>query len=167
VVTGPISKEAVNMAGHQYAGHTEIFAEYTGTKNFGMLLCGGGLRVIHVTTHVSLRQACDLITRERVLKTIVLAARALKLLGKEGGKIAMAGLNPHCSENGLFGSEEEKEITPAVRAARAEGLNVKSPIPAGYGFCEGSGRPVRYSSGHVPRPGPHPFKAFGFQNGLR
>jgi 4-hydroxythreonine-4-phosphate dehydrogenase len=156
VVTGPINKEAVNLAGHHYAGHTEIFAEYTGTKDYAMLLSGGGLNVIHVTTHVSLREACDLITRERVLNTIRLADQALRLMGRERRRIAVAGFNPHASENGLFGDQEERAIIPAVKDALAEGLDVTGPIPPDTVFVKALGGQadivvaMYHDQGHIP-----------------
>ncbi len=127
VITAPISKESINMAGHHYSGHTEIFAEYTGTRDYAMLLASGNLRVIHVTTHCALIEACRLIRRERVLKVIKLADRACKMLGIEKPKIGVAGLNPHCSENGLFGTEEASEIIPAIQQAQCEGIDVQGP----------------------------------------
>lgn len=127
VITAPISKESINMAGHPYSGHTEIFAEYTNTKDYAMLLASGNLRVIHVTTHCALIEACRLIRKERVLKVIKLANQACKMLGIENPKIGVAGLNPHCSENGLFGTEEASEIIPAIHAAKKEGMNVQGP----------------------------------------
>lgn len=127
VITAPISKESINMAGHPYSGHTEIFAEYTGTKDYAMLLASGNLRVIHVTTHCALIEACRLIRKERVLKVIKLANIACKMLGIEKPKIGVAGLNPHCSENGLFGTEEASEIIPAINKAKNEGINVQGP----------------------------------------
>lgn len=127
VITAPISKESINMAGHHYSGHTEIFAEYTGTKDYAMLLASGNLRVIHVTTHCALIEACRLIRKERVLKVIKLADKACKMLGIEKPKIGVAGLNPHCSENGLFGTEEASEIIPAIHQAQDEGINVQGP----------------------------------------
>ena len=127
VITAPISKESINMAGHHYSGHTEIFAEYTGTKDFAMLLASDNLRVIHVTTHCALIEACRLIRKERVLKVIELANKACKMLGIENPKIGVAGLNPHCSENGLFGTEEASEIIPAVQMAQSQGIDVKGP----------------------------------------
>ena len=156
VVTGPINKEAINLAGHHYAGHTEIFADYTKTKDYGMLLSGGGLNVIHVTTHVSMREACDLITKERVLKTIHLADRALELMGKKSGRIAVAGFNPHSSENGLFGHEEENEIIPAIETARAQGLDVSGPVPPDTVFVKAMGGQfdlvvaMYHDQGHIP-----------------
>jgi len=128
-VTGPINKEAINLAGFHYSGHTEIYADLTHTKDYGMLLIGDRLKVIHCTTHVSMRQACDLITRERVHTVIRLADEGLKLLDYEHPKIAVAGLNAHCSENGLFGDEEAKAIIPAIEQAKAEGIDADGPVP--------------------------------------
>lgn len=127
VITAPISKESINMAGHHYSGHTEIFAEYTNTKDYAMLLASDNLRVIHVTTHCALIEACRLIRKERVLKVIELANKACKMLGIESPKIGVAGLNPHCSENGLFGTEEASEIIPAIHAAQNQGIDVQGP----------------------------------------
>ncbi len=127
VITAPISKESINMAGHPYSGHTEIFAEYTDTKDYAMLLASDNLRVIHVTTHCALIEACRLIRKERVLKVIRFADKACKMLGIETPKIGVAGLNPHCSENGLFGTEEASEIIPAIHEAQSEGIDVKGP----------------------------------------
>lgn len=127
VITAPISKESLNMAGHAYSGHTEIFADYTGTKDFAMLLASKHLRVIHVSTHCSLREACDRVKKERVLKVIKLAQEGMNQLGYINPKIGVAGLNPHCSENGLFGTEEEKEILPAIEEAKALGIDVTGP----------------------------------------
>lgn len=127
VITAPISKESINMAGHSYSGHTEIFAEYTNTKDYAMLLASDNLRVIHVTTHCALIEACRLIREERVLKVIRLANNACKMLGIKKPKIGVAGLNPHCSENGLFGTEEASEIIPAIQMAQNEGIDVRGP----------------------------------------
>jgi 4-hydroxythreonine-4-phosphate dehydrogenase len=156
VVTGPINKEAINLAGRHYAGHTEIFADYTHTRNYGMLLSGGGLNVIHVTTHVSMREACDRITRDRVLDVIHLADLALKLMGKEPRRIGVAGFNAHASENGLFGDEEAKGIIPAIEAARAEGLDVTGPVPPDTVFVKALGGQfdvvvaMYHDQGHIP-----------------
>ncbi len=127
VVTAPISKESINMAGYRYSGHTEIFAEYTGTKDFAMLLASRTLHVIHVSTHCSLREACDRVKKERVLDVIRLAQEGMRQLGYSHPRIVVAGLNPHCSENGLFGTEEEREILPAIDEALKEGINVSGP----------------------------------------
>lgn len=127
VVTAPINKESINMAGHRYSGHTEIFAEYTGTKDFAMLLASKTLHVIHVSTHCSLREACDRVKKDRVLEVIKLAQKGMQRLGYKNPKIGVSGLNPHCSENGLFGTEEEYEILPAIEEAKREGIDVTGP----------------------------------------
>lgn len=129
VITAPISKESINMAGHHYSGHTEIFAEYTGTKDYAMLLASDKLRVIHVTTHCALIEACRLIRKERVLTVIKLADKGCRMLGITNPRIGVAGLNPHCSEDGLFGTEEASEIIPAVQEAKKIGINVTGPEP--------------------------------------
>lgn len=155
VVTGPLNKEALHLAGHNYAGHTEIFADLTGTKDYAMLLVGGGLRVIHVTTHLALRQACERIKKARVLRVIELAASTLARMNLPV-KIAVAGLNPHASENGLFGSEEENEIIPAINEARARGIDAVGPVPPDTVFVKA--RAGEYSmvvamyhdQGHIP-----------------
>jgi 4-hydroxythreonine-4-phosphate dehydrogenase len=129
VVTAPISKEALKLGGFPWPGHTEMLAEFTGAKEYAMMLQGGHLRVILVTIHTALRNVPDLIRRERVLKTIRLAQQACKMLGMDRPAIAVAGLNPHGGESGIIGREEEDEILPAVLEARAEGLNVLGPYP--------------------------------------
>lgn len=156
VVTGPINKESINLAGYHYSGHTEILADLTGTKDYAMLLTGGNLRVIHVTTHVSMRRACDLITEQRVYTVIRLAKRAMELLGKPNGKIGVAGFNAHCSENGLFGDEEEKAIIPAIRRAQAEGVCVDGPVPPDTVFVKAQAGQydvvvaMYHDQGHIP-----------------
>ncbi len=128
VVTAPLNKEAIHLAGHKYAGHTEIFGAYTHGPSYAMLLWSEKLKAIHVSTHVSLRQACDACTKERVLTVIHLADETLRKAGYEKPRIAVAGLNPHAGENGLFGTEELEHILPAVEAAKAEGLDVEGPV---------------------------------------
>lgn len=156
VVTAPISKESLHMAGYQYSGHTEIFADYTGTKDFAMLLASKSLHVIHVSTHVSLREACDRVKKDRVLKVIQLADRGMRELGYSTPRIVVAGLNPHCSEQGLFGTEEEKEIKPAIEAAREMGLRVEGPEPPDTVFvkCQGGQYDIvvamYHDQGHIP-----------------
>src|SRR6185436_2150635 len=116
-VTGPINKKSINEAGHHFAGHTEIYAHYTGTRKYAMLLVEDNINVIHVSTHVSLRQACDLVKKERILEVIDLLRKGLIRLGKTNLKIGVAGLNPHAGDNGLFGNEDVDEIIPAVKEA--------------------------------------------------
>lgn len=128
VVTAPLNKEALHMGGHNYDGHTEIFATLTNTKNYAMMFYGP-LKIMHVSTHCSLREACDRATKERVLICIRLMNDALKKTGISAPHIAVAGLNPHAGEHGLFGTEEIEELIPAVEAAEAEGIRVSGPIP--------------------------------------
>lgn len=156
VVTGPINKEAINLAGHHYSGHTEIFGDYTKTKNFTMLLTGGALKVVHVTTHCSMREACDRIKKDRVLAVIKLAHEGLSLLGCKNPRIGVAGLNAHSSENGMFGNEEAQEIIPAIEEARAMGLDVDGPVPPDTVFvkCQAGQYDVvvamYHDQGHIP-----------------
>jgi 4-hydroxythreonine-4-phosphate dehydrogenase len=158
VVTGPINKESINLAGHHYSGHTEIFAEYTNTKAYGMLLITPKLRVIHVTTHVSIRDACDIVrdNPQKVVRAIELAHEAMLQLGFERPKIGVAGLNAHCSENGLFGDEEEKSIIPAINECRARGMNVDGPVPPDTVFVKAMAGlydvvvAMYHDQGHIP-----------------
>ena len=129
VVTAPLNKAAMNLAGYHYAGHTELLAERTRAGKVSMLLVGPKLRVVHVSTHVALEEAIRRVTPERVGEVIDLAWRSCSALGIAQPRIAIAGLNPHASEGGLFGNQEENGIMPAVRAARARGLNVSDPLP--------------------------------------
>lgn len=155
-VTNPLNKEAMNAAGHHYAGHTEIYADLTGTEKYTMMLADGNLRVVHVSTHVSLREACDRATKERVLDVIRIADQACKNLGIAEPRIAVAGLNPHCGENGLFGQEEIKEINPAVTAAQAEGIKAYGSLPADTVFSKANGGmydivvAMYHDQGHIP-----------------
>lgn len=156
VITAPINKEALHLGGHAYSGHTEIFADYTNTRDYAMLLASGNLRVIHVSTHVALREACNRVKKERVLKVIRLAHEGMRLLGYQNPVIGVAGLNPHCSENGLFGHEEAEEIIPAVEAARAEGMNVVGPEAPDTVFVKAMGGKfdivvaMYHDQGHIP-----------------
>jgi 4-phospho-D-threonate 3-dehydrogenase / 4-phospho-D-erythronate 3-dehydrogenase len=155
-VTNPLNKEALNLAGHHFAGHTEIYGQLTNTSKFSMMLADGDLRVVHVSTHVSLRQACDLVKKERVLDVINIAHHACLNLGIENPRIAVAGLNPHCGENGLFGTEEIDEIIPAIEVAKSEGINVFGPLPADTVFSKARGGMydivvvMYHDQGHIP-----------------
>lgn len=156
IVTAPINKEALSAAGMPHTGHTEILARLSDTQDFAMLLMGRELRVIHVTTHVSLRRVPDLVTRERVLKTIRLARRTMADLGQSRARIAVAGLNPHAGEDGLFGDEEQTAIVPAIEAARREGMTVVGPLPADTLFSRARGGEfdivvaMYHDQGHIP-----------------
>jgi len=130
IVTAPINKEALNAAGHHYDGHTGMLAALTGQKSAFMLLASERLKVIHVSTHVSLKTAIDRATPERILATIRAGNEHLKRVGYERPRIAIAGINPHCGENGLFGTEDDVQVAPAVAMARAEGIDVVGPISA-------------------------------------
>ncbi len=163
IVTAPVNKEALAAAGVRHSGHTEILAELSHTRDYAMLLMGKELRVIHVTTHVALRRVPDLVTRDRVLTTIRLAQRTMEGLGKPRARIAVAGLNPHAGEDGLFGDEEKREIVPAITAARREGMTVIGPIPADTLFSRARGGEfdivvaMYHDQGHIP------VKTLGFE----
>jgi len=156
ITTAPISKEAINMAGYNYAGHTELLAHLTGTKDYAMMLIAGSLRVIHVTTHVPFSEVSRLIKKGKVYRTIKLAHEIMQRLGIQNPRIAVAGLNPHCGEDGLFGREEIDEIVPAVESARREGLKVAGPIPGDTVFVRAKGGEfdivvaMYHDQGHIP-----------------
>lgn len=128
VVTAPLNKESLHLGGHNFDGHTEIFATLTNTDKYAMMLWSEKLKVIHVSTHVSLREACDRVKKSRVIDTIILADSNLKKMGIKNPKIAVAGLNPHAGESGIFGDEEILEIFPAVNEAKKLGIDVEGPI---------------------------------------
>ena len=129
IVTAPINKEALRLADIHYPGHTEILADFSGTKDFAMMVMNADLRIILVTIHVSLREAIEQLTIESELTVIRLAHRAMTQLGIARPRIAVAGLNPHAGEHGLFGSEDEAIIRPAIQQAQAEGIEVSGPWP--------------------------------------
>ena len=129
IVTAPLNKEAMQRAGFHWAGHTELLAEHTGSGKVTMMLTNREMRVLHVSTHVSLREAIERVTRPRVLEVIHLAQQGISSLGIARPRIAVAGLNPHAGESGLFGREEIEIVTPAIEQARAEGLEVVGPLP--------------------------------------
>jgi 4-phospho-D-threonate 3-dehydrogenase / 4-phospho-D-erythronate 3-dehydrogenase len=167
-VTAPINKESIHMAGKHFSGHTEIYAHYTGTKKYAMLLVHENLRVIHATTHVSLRQACDLVKKDRILEVIQLLHDACLNFGIPNPRIGVAGLNPHSSDNGLFGWEEEKEIIPAIEEAQTRGYMAEGPIPSDTLFAKAIGGQydgcvaMYHDQGHIP------FKMTGFKwNGTK
>ena len=157
-VTNAINKEAINMAGHHYSGHTEIYAHYTNTYKYTMMLAHEELRVVHVSTHVSLRQACDLVKKDRVLEVIRIAYEGCQALGIKNPRIGVAGLNPHCGENGMFGMEELEEIQPAIDIAVAEGINIPEgkPTPPDTVFSKALGGwydivvAMYHDQGHIP-----------------
>ena len=155
-ITGPIHKEAIQKAGFHFAGHTEIFAALTNTKDYTMMLADGHFRVVHVSTHVSLSEAISRVKKDRVLKVIQLADEALKKINIKIPKIAVAGLNPHAGENGLFGTEEIDEIIPAIDAAKSKGIFVDGPFPPDTIFPKMKGGQydvvvcMYHDQGHIP-----------------
>ena len=155
-VTNALNKEAMNLAGHHFSGHTEIYAHYTNTQKYTMMLAHQNMRVTHVSTHVSLREACDRVKKDRVLDVIRMSHEACKDLGIEHPRVAVAGLNPHCGEGGLFGDEEIKEIAPAIEAARAEGIDASGPFPPDSIFSKLRGGwydivvCMYHDQGHIP-----------------
>ncbi|MBO9204060.1 MULTISPECIES: 4-hydroxythreonine-4-phosphate dehydrogenase PdxA [Niastella] len=162
-VTGPINKKSINEAGHHFAGHTEIYAHYTGTRKYAMLLVEENMRVIHVSTHVSLREACDLVKKDRIIQVIELLHNGILQLGATNTKIGVAGLNPHAGDSGLFGTEDDGEIKPAVEEARKMGYDVDGPVPADTLFSKaatgtyGGIVAMYHDQGHIP------FKLTGFK----
>jgi len=162
-VTGPINKKSINEAGHHFAGHTEIYAHFTHTNKYAMLLVEDNLKVIHVSTHVSLRQACDMVKKERILEVVELLYNGLISLGETNLKIGIAGLNPHAGDSGLFGTEDDQEIKPAVEEALRRGYNVEGPVPPDTLFAKaatgayGGVVAMYHDQGHIP------FKLAGFK----
>ena len=165
--TNALNKEAMNMALEQdhgkhsdgythFDGHTEIYAAYTNTKKYTMMLAHHDLRVVHVSTHVSLREACERVKKARVLEVIEIADKACRDMEIENPRVAVAGLNPHCVENGLFGTEELEEIGPAIKEAKEKGINAIGPIPPDSVFSEALGGwydivvCMYHDQGHIP-----------------
>jgi 4-hydroxythreonine-4-phosphate dehydrogenase len=166
IATAPLNKEAMHRAGHEYPGHTELLAELCDVQDYAMMLVGEDLRVVHVSTHVSLREAIERVTPEREATVIRLAEAALRRLGFERPRVAVAGLNPHAGENGLFGTEDGERIAPAVRAAQEEGIDASGPWAPDTVFMQARrGRfdvvVVQYhDQGHIP------IKLLGFDTGV-
>jgi len=166
LVTAPINKEALKLAGFDWPGHTEMLAELTASEEVRMLLVTDRLKVVHVTTHRSLRSAIDAATRARVVRTIELAHAGARQLGFDRPRIAVAGLNPHAGEGGLFGDEEAREIAPAVAEARAEGIDASGPWPPDTLFWRAKNGDfdlvvaMYHDQGHIP------VKLGGFDEGV-
>ena len=166
VVTAPLNKEALNKGGYAYEGHTEIFAKLTNTKKYAMMLWSEKLSVIHVSTHCSLKNACERATKERVFDTIELAQQGLQKMGVKTPRIAVAGLNPHSGESGLFGREEIEQIIPAIDKAKKKGWNVDGPISPDVVFLKAYNGDydivvaMYHDQGHIP------LKLLAFGNGV-
>jgi 4-hydroxythreonine-4-phosphate dehydrogenase len=156
----------MHAAGFAYAGHTELLTERTGAKRVSMLLIGPSLRVVHVSTHVALKEAIARVTRQRVEEVIRIAHESCLMLGIPQPRIAVAGLNPHASEGGLFGDEEACEIVPAIEAARTQGLNVSDPQPPDTVFLRATKGEwdivvaMYHDQGHIP------MKLLAFDSGV-
>ena len=165
VVTAPINKQATRLAGAEHAGHTGLLADRTGTGDYSMMLIEEPLRVTHVSTHVPLREACDLVTADSVGSTIALTDEALRDLGIAEPTIAVAGLNPHASDGGLMGEEDDAEIRPAVEAVRRRGIDVRGPESPDTVYVRAAGGEfdcvvsMYHDQGHIP------IKMLGFQSG--
>jgi 4-hydroxythreonine-4-phosphate dehydrogenase len=129
LVTCPISKECIYKAGYHYIGHTELVAELSSAHDYRMCLFTDTMRIVHITGHLSLRDALDYVRKDRIVASARIGDQALKRLGFARPRIAVAGLNPHAGEAGAFGREEIEEIAPAVAACRAEGIDASGPYP--------------------------------------
>ena len=156
IVTAPLNKAALNLAGYHYAGHTDMLAALTHTQSSVMLLAHGDMRVSHLTTHVALEKVPALLTPERLRRTIDLTQTALLGLGIARPRIAVAALNPHAGEGGLFGTQDITVTTPVVAQCRAEGLDVTGPVPGDTVFVKLRGRQfdavvaMYHDQGHIP-----------------
>jgi 4-hydroxythreonine-4-phosphate dehydrogenase len=163
IVTAPLNKEALNLAGYKYAGHTDMLADLTGRKTSVMMLAHGNMRVSHVTTHVALEKVPALVTPERVRRTIDLTHDALRRMGIARPHIAVAALNPHAGEGGLFGTQDNDVTAPVVAQCNAEGMHVSGPVPGDTVFVKLRGGQydavvaMYHDQGHIP------VKLLGFQ----
>jgi 4-hydroxythreonine-4-phosphate dehydrogenase len=166
IVTAPLNKEALHLAGYKYPGHTEILAQLTDTKDYAMLLYDKKLTVIHVSTHISLLEAITGLRQVRIEKVIEMANEMMRRLCIGEPRIAVAGINPHSGENGLFGKEEIQKIIPAIKKMREEGINVEGPCPSDTVFLQAvQGKydivvAMYHDQGHIP------LKLLGFNSGV-
>ena len=166
IATAPLNKEALHLAGHHYPGHTELLAHLTDSRDYAMVLYTDQLKVIHITTHIALRKFLDTLSQDRVKTVIGIADTFLKRVGIDHPRIAVAGVNPHAGENGLFGDEEIKIVGPAVEAMKAQGLNVTGPCPPDTVFMQCHEEmydmvvAMYHDQGHIP------LKLLGFYDGV-
>ena len=166
LVTAPINKEATKAAGYHDVGHLEYLARVTGVAEYATMLVTKKLRVVHLTTHYSLRRACELVTKDRVLAKLRLTHRSFVDWGLKAPRIAAAAINPHGGEGGLFGDEEIREIGPAVEAARSEGIDARGPYPADSVFNRAIAGEfdvvlaMYHDQGHIP------IKVHGFEESV-
>ena len=166
MVTAPICKEGFHKAGIKVPGHTEFLAELTGTKNVGMMLLGGGLRVMLVTRHIPISEVPAALTRKNIREAIELAGQALKLFGIKNGKIGVCGLNPHAGDGGVIGREEIELINPAICSARKKGYNVSEAVPADTIFYEARRGDYDAVVAMYHDQGLGPLKMLGFDEGI-
>ncbi len=156
ICTAPLNKEALHAAGHLFPGHTELLAHLTGTGEVSMMLEAPGLRVVHVTTHIGIIDAIELIEPGLVARTIRRAHETLQRSGIATPRLAVCGINPHAGENGMLGSEDRLQLAPAVEAARARGLQVSGPLSPDTVFVRGAGGEfdavvaAYHDQGHIP-----------------
>lgn len=166
LATAPLNKEAASLAGYESIGHMELLQELTGAKTVATMLLARNLRVVHLTTHRSLRLACDYVKQERILEFLQLTHDSFVSWGFPHPKIGAAALNPHGSDGGLMGHEEAEEIAPAVAAARERGIDVTGPVPADVIFhqaIQGQYDAVLamfHDQGHIP------VKVYGFEESI-
>ncbi len=156
IVTCPLNKEGIHRAGHRYAGHTELIAQMTASRDYRMCLFTDTMRIVHITSHMALHDAIEAVKADRIATSIRLGQGALARLGLPRQRIAVAGLNPHAGEAGAFGSEEAKEIAPAIHRCQAEGIDCSGPYPADTVFARmHSGEfdlvvAMYHDQGHIP-----------------
>lgn len=166
IVTAPLNKESLNLAGHRYPGHTEILGERTGAGDTVMMLAAEGMRVLHATTHVAIAEVPRRLTSERIVHCLKVGSEALKRLGIRNPRFGVAGLNPHAGEGGIFGHEEEKIIIPAIEEAAGQGIVVEGPVPPDVIFLKMQGGrydavvAMYHDQGHIP------LKLLAFESGV-
>ncbi len=166
LATAPLNKEAASLAGYKSIGHMELLQELTGSRTVATMLMARNLRVVHLTTHRSLRVACDYVKKDRILDYLRLTHESFVKFGFREPRIAAAALNPHGSDGGLLGHEEAEEIAPAVEAACAEGINAFGPIPADIVFHHAAEDrydtvlAMYHDQGHIP------VKVYGFEESI-
>ncbi|UCF89577.1 MAG: 4-hydroxythreonine-4-phosphate dehydrogenase PdxA [bacterium] len=166
IVTAPINKESLQLAGHMYPGHTEILADRTRTSETVMMLAAGAMRVLHVTTHIPISKVPGALSTERILRVLQLGDEALKRMGIKNPRFAVAGLNPHAGESGIFGDEEERIIAPAIDLGLKEGINVTGPLPPDVVFLKmyrgkyDATVAMYHDQGHIP------LKLIAFESGV-
>lgn len=166
IATAPLNKEAASLAGYEAIGHMELLQELTGSKTVATMLIAKNLRVVHLTTHRSLRVACDYVKKDRILDYLRITDQNFKKWGFENPRIGVAALNPHGSDGGLLGDEENDEILPAVTQANSEGMTVEGPIPADIIFHQAINDQydavlcMYHDQGHIP------VKVYGFEESI-